>query len=353
MQSVPLNRHSFTDTLAFQPGVIPSSTGQSNAVVMAGVTSTPPSGDLDAGNLSVSGQRETANGFTVNGSNVVEDVNMGTAIVPDLDSISELKVLTNNFDAEYGNYSGGQVMVTTKSGTARMHGSAFEFARNTALDARNYFDSQRAMYDRNQFGGTLGGPVVKDKTYFFVDYQGTRMTQGVDTGLISVPSTQERDGDFSDIAGSLSGAVTGAYWANALTKQLGYNLSVDEPYYTAGCTSSAACVFPNARIPPSIWSAPAKALLQYIPQANQGAVSFSTSAYNQTLGDDKGAVRIDSSTRWGNLSAYYSMDAYSDNDPYPTGQGGAQCTGLQCALFRPRAVVEPECDKNVWREHSQ
>ena len=199
MQSVPLNGRSFTDTLAFQPGVIPSSTGQSNAVVMAGVTSTPPSGDLDAGNLSVSGQRETANGFTVNGSNVVEDVNMGTAIVPDLDSISELKVLTNNFDAEYGNYSGGQVMVTTKSGTARMHGSAFEFARNTALDARNYFDSQRAMYDRNQFGGTLGGPVVKDKTYFFVDYQGTRMTQGVDTGLISVPSTQERDGDFSDL----------------------------------------------------------------------------------------------------------------------------------------------------------
>jgi hypothetical protein len=144
VQSVPLNGRSFTDSLAFAPGVVPVSSAQSNAVVMAGVSSTPPSGDLDAGNLSVSGQRETANGFTINGSNVVEGVNMGTAIVPNLDSIGELKVLTNNFDAEYGNYSGGQVVVTTKSGTNQLHGSGFEFFRNTALDARNFFDTTRA-----------------------------------------------------------------------------------------------------------------------------------------------------------------------------------------------------------------
>jgi hypothetical protein len=328
VQAAPLNGRSFTDTLAFQPGVVPTSSAQPSAVVMAGVSSTPPSGDLDAGNLSVSGQRETANGFMVNGSNVVEGVNMGTAIVPNLDSIQELKVLTNNFDAEYGNYSGGQVVVTTKSGTDQIHGSVFEFLRNTALDARNYFDSDRAKYDRNQFGGTLGGPIAKGKTFFFIDYQGTRMTQGVDTGLIPVPSSEERAGDFSGNDGTMKGDVTGSYWANALAQQLGYAVTVGEPYYTAGCTAPTACVFPNARILQSVWSAPAKALLQYIPQPNQSTGSFSTSAYNQTLGDDKGAARIDSNTRWGNLSAYYSMDDYSDDDPYPTGQGGANVPGF-------------------------
>ena len=328
IEAVPLNGRSFTDALAFTPGVVPTSSAQSNAVVMAGVTSTPPSGDLDAGNLSVSGQRETANGFMVNGSNVVEGVNMGTAIVPDLDSIQELKVLTNNFDAEYGNYSGGQVVVTTKSGTNQLHGSGFEFLRNTALDARSYFNADRARYDRNQFGGTLGGPISKNKTFFFVDYQGTSMTQGVDTGLIPVPSMGEWSGDFSGTAGTLTGTVAGSYWANALTQQLGYPVAVDEPYYTASCTNSTACVFPNARIPESAWSAPAKALLKYIPKPNQGTGDFSTSAYNQTLRDDKAAARIDSSARWGNLSAYYSSDNYSDNDPYPTGQGGANVPGF-------------------------
>ena len=87
---------------------------------------------------------------------------MGAAIVPNLDSIREFRVLTSNFDAEYGNFSGGQVMVTTKSGTNKLHGSAFEFLRNTGLDARNYFAAERASYDRNQFGGTVGGPTRSD-----------------------------------------------------------------------------------------------------------------------------------------------------------------------------------------------
>lgn len=328
VEAVPLNGRSFTDTLAFAPGVVPVSSAQPNAVVMAGVSSTPPSGDLDAGKLSVSGQRETANGFSVNGSNVVESVNMGTAIVPNLDSIQELKVLTNNFDAEYGNYSGGQVVVTTKSGTNQLHGSAFEFLRNTGLDARGFFDAQRALYDRNQFGGTLGGRVIKDKAFFFADYEGTRMTQGVSTGVIPVPSAAARTGDLSGLASNLTGTVTGSYWANALTQQFGYPVMVDEPYYTDGCSSTSACVFPSARIPESAWSAPAKALLQYVPQPNMDTASFSTSAFNEVLSDNKGAARIDATTRFGNLSAYYSVDQYSDDNPYPTGQGGANVPGF-------------------------
>ena len=295
---------------------------------MAGAASTPPSGDLDPGNLSVSGQRETTNGFMLNGSTVQEAFNMGTAIVPNLDSIQEFRVVTNNFDAEYGNYSGGQVIVATKSGGNQVHGSAFEFLRNTNLDARNYFSSDRAKFDRHQFGGTAGGPIRKDKAFFFLDYQGTRMTEGIETGLISVPSVAEHGGDFSDLTSLLTGSVNGPYWADTLTQRLGYAVAPGEAYYTQGCVSSSQCVFPQAHIPQSAWSEPAKHLLQYAPQANQGTNGFPTSAQNETLRDDKGAVRVDSDTHWGALSAYYSLDDYFLDDPYPTGQGGANVPGF-------------------------
>lgn len=328
MTSVPLNGRSFTNLLAIQAGVVPASSQQPNAVVMSGAAGTPPSGDLDPGNLSVSGQRETTNGFLLNGSTIQEAFNMGTAIVPNLDSIQEFRVLTNNFDAQYGNYSGGQVIAVTKSGNNQIHGSTFEFLRNTNLDARNYFSSERAKFDRNQFGGTLGGPIRKDKIFFFLDYQGTRMTQGIETGLISVPSLQDRSGNFSDLTSTLTGRVNGAHWANLLSQKLSHTVSPGEAYYTPGCVNSSECVFPHALIPQSAWSGPANHLLQYIPQANQGTNGFSTPAQNEILRDDKGAVRIDSETGLGTVSAYYSLDDYSLDNPYPTAQGGANVPGF-------------------------
>src|SRR6266545_4073528 len=152
MTGIPINGRSYTDLLALQPGVTPASSKQPNAVMMSGCASAPPSGNLNPGDLSVSGQRETANGFAVNGSSVQETFNMFAAVIPNLESIEEFRVLTSNFDAEYGNFSGGQVVVTTKSGANQAHGSAFEFLRNTDLSARNYFAASRARYDRNQYG---------------------------------------------------------------------------------------------------------------------------------------------------------------------------------------------------------
>jgi hypothetical protein len=338
MTALPLNGRSFTDLLALHPGILPISSAQSNAVVMSGVTGTPPSGDLDAGNLSMNGQRETANGFAVNGSDVEEDVNMGIAIVPNLDSIAEFRVLTSNFDAQYGNFSGGQILVATKSGTSQYHGDAFEFLRNTSLDAHNYFSPSRATFHRNQFGGTFGGPLSKQKLFFFVDYQATRTTQGIDTGLISVPSVRERVGDLSGVAGLLTGTVDGAYWANQLSQQLGHPVQAEEPYYTTGCTSPSQCVFPNAQVPQSAWSAPARALLPYIPQPNQGTDQFDTSAQEERLRDDKGAARIDAKARWGTLSTYYFADDYWLDNPYPTAQGGANVPGFN-ALSHGRAQL--------------
>lgn len=327
IESVPLNGRSFTDLMAVQPGIVPMSTAQPGAVIMTGVASTPPSGDANPGNLSISGQREASNGFRVNGSDVEEDVNMGASIVPNLDSIDSFRVLTSNFDAEYGNSSGGQVLVTTKAGTANLHGSAFEFLRNTALDARNYFSQERAAYRQNQFGGTLGGAPFHKSLALFGDYQGTRLTEGIDTGNIAVPSLAQRAGDFSQTP--LTGSVNGAAWAALLSTRLGYQVTSGEPY---------SQVFPSGSIPSSAWSAPAKSLLSSVPTPNAGSALFATAAQAETLSDNKGALRADWIHGRGTLTAYYFLDGYSLDNPYPTGTGGASVPGFS-ATSKGRAQL--------------
>ena len=330
MTTVALNGRSFTDLMALQPGIIPFTTQQPDSIVMAGASvAIAPSGALNAGNQSISGQREDANGFMINGGDVKELMNGGTTIVPNLDSIAEFRILTNNFDAEYGNYSGGIVNVITKSGANQLHGSGFEFLRNTALDARNFFTPERGFYRQNQYGGTLGGAVVKNKIFFFGDYQGTGTNQGIDTGLIPVPTLINRTGNLASQSSSLTGTVAGPYLASLLAQKLGYGVSANEPYYTPGCTLSTQCVFPNAIIPQKAWSEPAKHLLQYIPTPNVGDASFSTGKEGNKVRDDKGSVRIDGNgMQWGQLSAYYYYDNYKVNNPYPSGQGGATVPGF-------------------------
>ncbi|MGB9515249.1 MAG: TonB-dependent receptor, partial [Candidatus Acidiferrum sp.] len=338
MTAVPLDGRSYTDLLGLQPGVAPATSLTSDTQQDVGVSALSPSGELNPGTISINGQREFANAFIVNGSDTEEDVNSGTAIIPNLDSIAEFRVLTGNVNAEYGEYSGGQINVVTKSGSNEFHGNVFEFLRNTELDAKNFFSPTRGIFQQNQFGGTFGGPLVRKKLFFFMDYQGTRMKQGVDTGLIAVPSLQDRTGNLSDAADSLTGVVNGQYWANLLSQKLGYSVASGESYYAAGCTSPSQCVFPNATIPISSWSAPAQHLLQYIPQPNVGANTFSTSSQNEILGDDKGASRLDFESRWGLVSLYYFLDQYSLDNPYPVAQSGASVPGFN-ALNTGRAQL--------------
>jgi hypothetical protein len=338
MTTVPLNGRSYTDLLSLQAGVAPATSITSTTVQDVGATVLNPSGTLNPGTISVNGQREFANFFSLNGSDTEEDVNAGTSIIPNLDSIAEFRIVISNFDAEYGEFSGGQVNVITKSGTNRFHGNAFDFLRNTALDARNYFSPTRGEFNQNQFGGTFGGPILHDKLFFFVDYQGTRQTQGIDTGDISVPSNADRSGNLADQAANLVGGVGGPYFATLLSQELGYSVVPGEPYYVAGCTTSADCVFPNAVIPARAWSVPAQRMLQYIPAPNTANGSFATSAYNQVVRDDKGAIRIDSKSRLGLLSAYYFIDDFSLINPYPVAQSGASVPGFS-ALTSGRAQL--------------
>jgi hypothetical protein len=328
-----------------------------DSVVMSGVTTAiPPSGDLNAGNQSISGQREDANGFLVNGSDVKEEMNGGTVIIPDLDSIDEFRVLTNSFDPEYGNYGGGIVTVVTKNGTDSIHGSGFEFLRNTDLDSRAYFSPVRDTYIQNQFGGTLGGPIKKQKLFFFGDYQGTRTIEGLDTGLVTVPSLADRAGDLTDLvpeiapAGAQPFTVSGAGLAQQLQNSLGYGVSTGEPFYylageqiagdpnpshkyAANCSMTSECVFPTLAFPTADWALPAQKLLQYIPKPNQGTNEFAGEA-DERVRDDKFGLRFDQNLgRWGNFSEYYFYDDYRLSNPFPSGQGGATIPGFAGVNF--------------------
>lgn len=330
--SLPLNGRSYTDLLALQPGVVPESNESTNGV--SSYSNAPPSGGLNDGTLSISGARGSSNGFLVNGGNVMEQLANGTAIVPNVDSIAEFRIITNNFDAEYGHYSGGLINVITKSGTNQFHGDAFDFVRNTAFDAKNYFSPTRGAYHQNQFGGTFGGPLVRDKLFFFADYQGTRQTVGESNGLIPVPSAADRLGNLSDLSSQLTGSVIGPAVATTLSQKLGYPVIVGEQFYSPGCTS-ATCVFPNAVIPTSVWSPVSANIFQFIPVPNVApSATFPTGAFtsatnNAPLQDDKAGFHLDGNSGVGLLSGYYFIDKYSLVNPLTSsfGQFGGATSG--------------------------
>ncbi len=341
MSTLPLNGRSYIDLLGLQAGVVPINSGVQS-------TDRPVSGNGNAGNLSVNGQREANNSFLVNGGDVEEGRNNGTSIVPVLDSIQEFRLVTNSFDAEYGRFSGAIVNVVTKSGTNGLHGTLFEFLRNEKLDARNFFDLNQAnpitgaeepgtaigAFRRNQFGWAVGGPILKNRLFFFSDYQGSREIRGLSTGNIPVPSVQERTGDFSDTSTTgfnpLTGVVQGdnlpGHFAQTLTSRLGYPVTAGEPYWVSGCNTAAdaqagTCVFPGQVIPQSAWDPVAAATLKFIPTpvgTLGGSPFFSTTAQKQTTNDDKFGIRIDlNNQRTGAWLFYYHYDNSTVLNPYP------------------------------------
>jgi hypothetical protein len=340
MTTLPLNGRSYIDLLGLQAGVVPLSSGALS-------TDRPVSGTGNAGNVSVNGQREASNAFLVNGGTVEEGRNNGASIVPVLDSIQEFRLITSSFDAEYGRFSGAVVNAITKGGTNGFHGTVFEFLRNEKMDSRRFFDlnlndpttgqelpgTARGVLKRNQFGGAGGGPILKNRLFFFSDYQGTREVKGVSLGNITVPSVLNRSGDFSDVS-SLTESVRGDNVAGnhtmdeVLSQRLGYTVTSGEPYWVDGCNSQAdaeagMCVFPGQVVPQSAWSPVAVKTLQFIPTpvgSLGGTPFFTSSAEKQVLRDDKWAQRVDLNTqRIGNWSFYYHFNDTRLLNPYPGG----------------------------------
>ena len=317
MLSLPLNGRSYIDLLGLQAGVVPV-TSQSIQ------QDRPVSGTLSAGNLSVNGQRETANAFLVNGGDVSEGRNLGAGLIPNLDSIEEFRLITNSFDAEYGKFSGSVMNAITKSGTNSIHGDAFEFIRNDKFDSRNYFDPTKAELRRNQFGYAIGGPLWKNHIFWFTDYQGTREVQGAGTGQLQLPTDAQRQGVFDtqafvDPATGTPMTVKGPYWAGVLSQRLGGQpVTNGEPYAALQvgntiqpCTSTAQCVFPGGVIPAAAFAKPAIGILPFIPLANIDPVTglYADSSQRNRVRDDKAGQRIDFiNQKTGNWSFYYHYD---------------------------------------------
>jgi hypothetical protein len=312
---IPLNGRSYTDLFATQVGVTPLTTsGAGNSTSGGGFGTVPVAGATNTGQFSINGQREDANGFSINGANVQEGIGQQAGIIPNLDSIAEFRILTSNTDAEYGNYSGGLINVVTKIGGNAFHGSGFQFLRNTSLDAKNYFSTDRSTFQQNQFGGTLGGPIKRNKLFFFSDYQGQHTKQGQETGVVNVPSVANRAGNFAD-SPTFTGKVNGPYLAQTLSNLLGYKVTSGEPF---------SSVFPGNVIPQSAFALPAAKMLQYVPSPNLGSNDFESTSQALTIHDEKAAGRVDwNSDRSGNFSFYYFYDKYNLDNPYPSGFGGA------------------------------
>jgi hypothetical protein len=320
MLALPLNGRSYIDLLGLQAGVVPVTSGSMQQ-------DRPVSGTLSSGNLSVNGQRETANAFLVNGGDVSEGRNLGAGLIPNLDSIEEFRLITNSFDAEYGKFSGAVMNAITKSGTNGVHGDVFEFLRNDKFDARNFFDPTKAELRRNQFGYAVGGPFWKNKFFWFTDYQGTRQVVGASSGLVQVPTQDQRNGVFDPAAlkGTVqsntcpAGATCGLNWAQTLSARLGYTVTAGEPYSTPTCATTAQCVFPGGVIPQSAWATPAAKILPYIPVGNIDPVNglFADATQKNRVQDDKAGQRVDfNNQKTGNWSWYYHYDASSVLDPY-------------------------------------
>ena len=192
---LPLNGRNFVQLATLTPGTT-SSTNPNSFFTSAASSEAATRGSFS---LSSGGSREQETDWLLDGNDNNQLDEGGIAIFSSIDDIQEFKVLTYNYSAEYGERAGPTVLVTTKSGTNQLHGSLFEFFRNTSLDATRYFFTTKQKFNLNQFGGSLGGPIQKNKTFFFVDYQAKMQRQGVPfTGFvpISAQTTPDANGNY-------------------------------------------------------------------------------------------------------------------------------------------------------------
>jgi len=182
---LPLNGRDFVQLATLTPGVT-QETNPNSFFTQAASSEVAARGTYS---LSVGGSRAQSTDWLFDGVDNNELTAGGISILPSIDAIQEFKVLTYNYSAEFGTRAGPTVLITTKSGANKIHGSVFEFFRNTSLDAKSFFAVKKEQFNLNQFGAALGGAIQKDKTFFFVDYQGKRQRHGIPfSGLVPTPA---------------------------------------------------------------------------------------------------------------------------------------------------------------------
>ncbi len=292
--NLPLDGRNFLQLSLLLPGVVPAAQGSPGSV---------------RGNfaVNVNGAREDSNNFVLDGAFNNDPKMNSFAINPPADGIREFEILTSSYDASFGRSGGAQINVVLKSGTNRLHGTAYEFFRNAALDARNFFarsEDGTPRYQRNQFGFSLGGPVQKDKIFFFTDFEGRRVREGI-TRATNVPTALERGGDFSQ---------------SALPRPV-------DPY--------TRTPFENGRIPSERISAIGKAIANLYPPPNR-SVPGQNFISSPILSDreDRFDVRMDFS--FSDKSSLIARYSFSDRELYEpfSGPAFARVPGFGTNLVR-------------------
>jgi hypothetical protein len=349
VNELPLNTRDTYQFLQLQPGV-QAQLGSSGALF---------AGTSDAGSVSVNGGRTRANNFSVNGGDANDQFVNTPTIQPTPDSVEEFRVITNTFDAEYGRNSGSVVNVITKSGTNSFHGNVYEYFRNTILDARGYPDTSTPQLNQNQFGGTFGGPIKKDRTFFFLSYEGRRIRDGVPGQLLNVPTAGEYGGDFSGAGGfappiaatAAGGPSAGAggidassgtpFVAQVLDGRAGCDTALGFPGGVANITPQTnpvtgtpfipwSQVFQNTNgaIPSPCQDPVASNLLQQFVPAGQNGLYQAVPV--GTINADQFTARIDHRINdHQSFTAYYYFNDQREFDPYNTFEAaGANVPGF-------------------------
>jgi Carboxypeptidase regulatory-like domain len=263
---LPLDGRNFLELTLLAPGVAPSAQGSATSV----------RGDFA---FSASGGREDANAYLLDGVYNLDPKLNGVAVRPPVDAIREFEVMTSSYDASFGRNGGAQVNVITRSGANRTSGTGYLFLRNGAMDARNFFaprDEEAPVYERYQFGGSAGGPIKANRLFFFADYEGTRLNEGV-TRVTTVPTTAERNGDFS--ASAIAPTIPGT-----------------------------AFPFPGGQIPPSFQHPTGRAILDLYPAPNRaGSAGNFVSSPTQVDDADHFDLRADHVSGAATLTLRYSF----------------------------------------------
>jgi len=297
LEDLPLNGRNFSQLGLLQPGVVPLTPGIAEA-----------GGSLRDGQAyAVNGQRPESNNFLIDGANNFNGVDGGFVLKPPVDAISEFRIITHSANAEFGGALGSTTNIITRSGTNEVHGTLWEFFRNDALDANNYFALTKEPLKQNQFGATIGGPIKKDKTFIFGYYEGFRNRQG-ETELTTVPSLAERSGDFSALCPE--GFTDG--FCNNQANQL-FNALANAPY-------------PNNLLPQNQINSVSQNLLSFFPLPNAGTNLFSTT---QTLSNntDQFGIKVDHYLNpHDTLNFRYAFNQLSQVDPLSP--GGASVPGF-------------------------
>ncbi len=288
IEDLPLNGRNFLQLASLQAGVTP------NVTTITEFTA----GHSGQTNFSVNGLRAQSNNFLLDGADN-NDGFIGTAGgVPSPDALQEFRILTNAYSAEYGRGGGAVVNIVTRGGTNQFHSSIYDYLRNDIFDARNFFSADVPKLRQNQFGGTFGGPIRQNKTFFFGSYEGLRRVQGVVASSV-VPSSLERQGNF------------------------GTNARIRDPLLTGLCragnntTDRAAC-FPNGQIPLNRFSSITNRILALIPGPNRGGSSL-VSVGDGTTDSNQFLVRVDHTlTSKDSLSVRYFFEDGKTLKPFTT-----------------------------------